>query len=220
MAIIAYLDDVDPIQGSRRGITFDVSQAGPIAKRRASPTNPQTQQRNEYRKILRAANNFFWALSFGQKINWTVYASNAGITGPYGSLSVQRACAAFFSCAINAFIADGEFPINPGPPPPIVGVTVSDLVRIDKDTVRATFFPSPAAPAHRLYIRQALPGPGVRRWGPADGYIAQYSDHAPNSPFDFTTKFTHLTGWHGRYWVGTQNHQGGRTVETQFDISS
>ncbi len=220
MAIIAYLDDVDPTQGSRRGITFDVSQAGPIAKRRASPTNPQTEQRNEYRKIIRAANNFFWALTSGQKTRWINFAAMAGITGPGGDTGIQAACAAFFSCAVNAFIADAEFPANPGPPPPIAGVTMTDLIHIDKDTVRATFFPSPAPAAHRIYIRQALPGPGVRRWGPADGYIAQYSDHAPNSPFDFTTKFAHLTGWHGRYWLGTQNHEGGRSTETQFDISS
>lgn len=218
MAIIEYLDGVDPIQGSRRGVTFDVSQAGPIAKRRASPINPSTTPRNEYRLLLKAANQFYWDLTFGQHILWRVFAANAGIFGPYGSTGPQRGCAAFFSCALNAFIADGEFPANPGPPPPIVGVTVSSLIRIDKDTVRATFFPSPAAAAHRLYIRQALPGPGNRRWGPADGYIAEYSAHAPNSPTDFTTKFPHLAGWNGRYWVGTQNHQGGRSTETEFNL--
>lgn len=218
MAIIDYLDGVDPIQGSRRGVTFDVSQAGPIAKRRASPINPQSESRNEYRKILRAANNFFWALNSGQKTLWQTFAGLAGITGPGGDNGIQAACAAFFSCAVNAFVADGEFPSVPGPPPPIVGVTVSDLVRIDKDTVRATFTPSPAAAAHRLYVRQALPGPGYRRWGPADGYIAEYSGHAPNSPLDFTTKFQHLTGWHGRYWVGTQNHEGGRSTEVLFEL--
>ncbi len=218
MAVIVYLDGVDPIQGSRMGLTFDVSQGGHIVKRKAIPINPQTDSRNEYRLLLRAANNFFWALNLGQRNLWTNFADLAGITGPHGMGGHQAGCAGFFSCAINAFMADGEFPPAPGPVPPVIGVTVNSLVRIDKDTVRATFFPSPAAAAHRLYIRQALPGPGYRRWGPADGYIAKYSDHAPNSPLDLDTKFQHLTGWHGRYWVGTQNHQGGRSVETLFEL--
>ncbi len=218
MATIVFLDGVDVIKGSRKGLTFDVCQSGNYVKRRPSPINSQTNDRMVTRRNLKEANDFFWALNAGQKTRWITFAAAADITGPYGAGGVQAACAAFFSCAINAFNADGEFPANPGPPPPIVGVTVSDLVRIDKDTVRATFFPSPAAAAHRLYLRQALPGPGVRRWSAADGYIAQYSGHAPNSPLDFTTKFSHLTGWNGRYWVGSQNHQGGRSVETQFDL--
>ncbi len=218
MAIIAFLDGVDPITGSRRGVTFDVSQAGPIAKRRPSPINSLTNLRMEYRLILKQANQFFWDLNAGQKILWDTFANLAGIAGPWGMTKNQRACAAFFSCAVNAYYAGDGFPVAPGPVPPIVAPAVSALARIDKDTVRATFFPTPAGAQLRIYLRQAFPGPGVRRWSKYDGYISEYSAANPNSTFDFNTKFQHLAGWHGRYWVGFQNLQGGRATEVEFDL--
>lgn len=170
------------------------------------------------RRNLYNANNFFWALNAGQKILWQTFAAASGITGPYGSTGVQQACAGFFACALNAFTAGDGFPVAPGVPTPIISVPFTGLTRIDKDTVRATFFPAPIGAQRRIYLRQALPGPGVRRWSAADGYIAEYSATNANSPFDFTTKFQHLTGWHGRYWLGTQNLFGGRSVETEFDL--
>ena len=140
------------------------------------------------------------------------------ITGPYGMTGTMQANAGFFACALNAKTAGDGFPTIPGPAIPIAGVTFTALTWIDKDTLRATFNPSPAGATNRIYLRQALPGPGVRRWAPIDGYIAEYSALNPNSTFDFTTKFQHLSGWHGRYWLGTQNTSGGRSVETLFDL--
>lgn len=218
MAIIDYLDGVAPIQGSRRGVTFDVSQAGPIAKRKAMPINPQTNLRNQYRLIIKNANDFFWALNAGQKNLWKTFGIASGITGPWGMGGNQLACASFFHCAVNAYFAGDGYPVVPGPPVPVVGVTFSALVRIDNTTIRATFLPNPAGANNRIYLRQALPGPGVRRWGPADGYISEYSAKNPNSTFDFTPRFDHLAGWHGRYWAGTQNAFGGRSTELLFEL--
>lgn len=218
MATIVFLDGIDEIAGSRQGVTFDKSQAGPYAKKRPSPINSHSNARSLNRKIIKDANTFFWALNAGQKNLWRGFAASSGITGPYGMTGIQQACAGFFACAINSHVAGDSFPTVPGPPNPIVGVTFSALTRIDKDTVRATFNPSPAGASKRIYLRQALPGPGVRRWAPIDGYIASYSAINPNSTQDLTTKFQHLTGWKGRYWLGTQNTFGGRSTETLFDL--
>ncbi len=218
MATIVFLPDIDEIIGSRRGLTFDKSQAGNYVKKRPSPINHQTNLRMKYRSILWAANDFFWNLNQGQMNLWAIFAENSGIGGPWGMKKNQQACAGFFSCAVNAEIAGDGFPPVPGSPVPIGGVTFTNLVQIDKDTVRATFNPSPAGAQNRIYLRQALPGPGYRRWSAADGYIAEYSPMNPNSPFDFSTKFQHLTGWNGRYWCGTQNNFGGRAIQTLFDI--
>ena len=218
MAVIVYNEEVDPIQGTRQGLTFDVSQAGHIVKRKATPINPQSNVRNEYRSILYRANKFYWELTIGQRNLWTIFAANSGITGPWGQTKHQQGCAGFFACAVNAFFAGDGFPVAPGPPLPIVGVTFTNLIRSDKDTVRAPFNPSPAGAINRIYVRQSLPGPGVKRWGPADGYISEYSAVNPNSTFDFTTKFQHLDTWNGRYWLGTQSTFGGRATETLFEL--
>ncbi len=103
---------------------------------------------------------------------------------------------------------------TPRLPPP----TWQTFTRIDTDTVRATFIPSANWNQKRIYLRQALPGPGVRRWCPADGYVVSYSPPNPNSPFDFTVKFQHLAGWHGRYWTGTQRLCGCRSAEELWDL--
>ncbi|KKK52730.1 hypothetical protein LCGC14_3101980, partial [marine sediment metagenome] len=170
MAVIVFLPDVDEIKGHRKGVQFDISQAGNIAKRRTSGVNRQTDLRMEYRSILKAANQFFWDLNDGQKNLWFTFAIMSGIEGPGGQNSVQRACAGFFACALNAFKAGDGFPSVPGPPTPIGGVTFTNLIRLDKDTVRATFNPSPAGNQNRIYLRQGLPGPGHRNWKAIDGY--------------------------------------------------
>lgn len=218
MANIVFLDGVDEIIGSRRGLTFDKAQAGNYVKKRPSPINSQSNLRMALRLNLREANQFFWDLNAAQKILWTTFAALSGITGPNGDTGIQAGCAGFFACALNARTAGDGYPVAPGPPLPIVGPTFTALIRIDKDTVRATFNPSPAGAQNRIYLRQALPGPGVRRWGPGDGFISEYSAVNPNSTFDFNTKFQHLAGWNGRYWCGTQNTFGGRAAETIFDL--
>lgn len=218
MATIVFADGVDVIKGSRSGLTFDISQAGNYVKKRPFPINRLTNPRMLLRRNLKAANDFFWALTAAQKNLWRAFAAASGITGPYGMTGILQANAGFFACAIVANDAGDGFPTVPGPPNPIGGVTFTALTWIDKDTVRATFNPSPAGANNHIYLRQALPGPGVRRWSAADGYIAQYSALNPNSTFDFTIKFQHLSGWHGRYWLGTQNTSGGRAVETLFDL--
>lgn len=218
MAVIVFLDDVDPITGSRRGVTFDVSQAGAIAKRRPSPVNHQTNDRMKVRSLLKFTNQYFWDLTAGQKTAWANLAAADGTTGPYEMTKWQAGCAMFFKLVLNAQLAGDPIYGNHPPHNPTLPPTWLTLTRIDKDTVRVTFNPSAAWNTKRIYLRQAIPGPGVRRWSFYDGYIAQYSPLNPNSPFDFTTHFQHLAGWHGRYWLGCQRSCGCRSAETLWDL--
>ncbi|MBA7695237.1 hypothetical protein ES703_103859 [subsurface metagenome] len=144
-------------------------------------------------------------------IDWANWAQANDIPGPWGMRKHQQGCAGFFTVVLNARIAGDPFYPNPPGNLPLPGVTFTNLARIDKDTIRATFNPSPAGPNNRIYLRQGRPGPGYRRWSVYDGYIAQISPLNPNSPFDFTTHFQHLAGWHGRYWTGTQENTGRRS---------
>lgn len=218
MATIVFLDGIDPITGSRRGVTFDVSQAGSIAKRRPSPVNHQTTLRMQIRLLLKATNQYFWNLTKLQRLAWGAWAFANGITGPYGKKAEQGGCAGFFSLQLNARIAGDSFYNTPPGNQPLVGFTPLTLTRIADYTIRLTFAPSPTGGWRRLYIRQAFPGPGYRRWSVYDGYVAEYSAKNVNSPYDFTIKFPHLAGWHCRYWVAVQNKKGLRTVETLFDL--
>lgn len=218
MATIVFLDGIAPITGSRRGITFDVSQAGSIAKRKPSPVNHQTTHRMKIRALLKATNEYYWNLTYTQKRNWGFWAVANEIPGPYQATGFQAGCAGFFSVELNARIAGDPFYPNPPGNLPLPGVTFTNLERIDKDTIRATFNPSPAGADDRIYLRQTLPGPGVRRWSVYDGYIAGTSPLNPNSPYDFTTHFQHLAGWHCRYWTGTQEDTGRRSDENLWDL--
>lgn len=218
MANIVFLDGVDEIIGSRRGLTFDHSQAGNYVKKRPSPINHQTTARMKLRSILKEANAYYWNLNAGQRTAWATWAQANGIGGPWGMRKHQQGCAGFFTVQLNARIAGDTFYPNPPGNLPLPGPTFTALTRIDKDTIRATFNPSPAGAANRIYLRQGLPGPGHRNWKPIDGYIAQTSPLNPNSPFDFTTHFQHLTGWHGRYWTGTQENTGRRSDEDLWDL--
>ena len=218
MATIVFLDGVDPITGSRRGVTFDVSQAGAIAKRRPSPVNHQTNLRMQIRLLLKATNAYFWNLTALQKTAWADWAQVNDIPGPWGMRKHQQGCAGFFAVELNARIAGDPFYIAPPGNLPLAGVTFTNLTRIDKDTVRATFNPSPSGANNRIYLRQTLPGPGYRRWSVYDGYIAETSAKNVASPYDFTTHFQHLTGWHCRYWTGTQEDTGRRSDEDLWDL--
>ncbi|MBA7528103.1 hypothetical protein ES705_20286 [subsurface metagenome] len=218
MAVIVFLPEQDPITGSIKGITFDVSQAGSIAKRRPSPCNSQSNDRMRLRSILKATNQYYWTLTPAQKYAWTVWTANNVSLPPFGMDYRIAGCYGFFTVQLNAKLAGDPYYIVPPGPLPLPGVTFTNLQRTDKDTIRATFNPSPAGAANRIYLRQALPGPGVRRWSHYDGYIAQVSPLNPNSPFDFTTHFQHLTGWHGRYWTGTQENTGRRSDEDLWDL--
>ncbi len=218
MAIISYLPDVDEINGSRRGLTFDVSQAGPIVKRRPSPVNHQTNLRMVIRLYLRQTNAFYWNLTAGQKTNWGILAAAEGVTGPYGMTKWQAGCAMFFKIALNALIAGDGLYANHPPHNPVTPPTWLTVNRIDKDTIRVTFIPSAQWLQKRIYLRQSKPGPGFRNWNQYDSYIAEYSELSPGSPHDFKTHFQHLTGWHGRYWLGTQRTCGHRSAETQYDL--
>ena len=220
MATIVFEDPDDEFTGRIRGTTFSISQAGHYVKRRPSPINSQRTARMKNRLIFRERYEFWVNLDSGQKSNWATFAALSGITGPFGRGGPEAGFAAFTSCAINNRASGHGYPTAPGPPVPIVGVNFTALVRIDLNTVRATFNPSPTGGTKHIYLRQALPGPGVRRWDPANGYIAEYSAHNVNSPFDFTVKFDFLAGYNCRFWCGTMNEFGGRSVETQFDIAS
>lgn len=218
MANIAYLDGVDPIVGSRQGAHFDCSQAGPFCSRRSSPVNNQTTARMKLRSLLKATNQYFWNLTPAQRTAWATWAAAQGITGPQGQTTHQAGCAGFFTVQLNARLAGDPFYIIPPGNLPLPGVNFTNLVRIDKDTIRATFNPSPAGANHRIFLRQTLPGPGFRRWSPADGYIAQISALNPTSPHNFTTHFQHLTGWNCRYWTGTQENTGRRSTEDLWEL--
>ena len=218
MATIVFLDGVDEIIGSRRGLTFDKSQAGNYVKKRPSPTNHQTNLRMKVRSLLKATNEYFWNLPFAVRVNWGFWADGNGIHGPYGACMEQGGCAGFFAVELNARLAGDPFYPNPPGNLPLPGVTFTNLARIDKDTIRATFNPSPAGADDRIYLRQTLPGAGYRRWSRADGYIAEISALNPASPYDFTTHFQHLAGWHCRYWTGTQEDTGRRSDEDLWDL--
>ena len=218
MATIVFLDGVDEFAGSRQGLTFDKSQAGPYVKKRPSPINHQTNLRMKVRSFLRPTNAYYWNLTAPQRTAWTTWAAVNSITGPFGMTNQQAGCAAFFAVQLNARLAGDPFYVVPPGNLPLAGVTFTNLVRIDKDTIRATFNPSPAGADDRIFLRQSLPGPGVRRWSAADGYIAEISALNPTSPYDFTTHFQHLTGWHGRYWTGTQEDTGRRSTEDLWDL--
>lgn len=218
MATIVFLDGVDPIVGCRRGVHFDCSQAGPFASRRASPINRQTNPRMHLRRLLKLTNAYYWDMTAGQKTAWSNLAAVNGITGPYGMTKWQAGCAMFFSIVLNAQLAGDPIYANHPPHNPVTPPTWLTLNRIDKNTIRVTFIAAPQWVDKRIYLRQALPGPGVRRWSAADGYIADYSPLNPNSPTDFTTHFQHITGWHGRYWVGCQRSCGCRSAETLYDL--
>ncbi len=220
MATIVFADGVDVIKGSRRGLTFDVSQAGNYVKKRPSPINSLTNNRMQLRWILKEANKFFWALTDGQKNAWTNLAAISGVTGPYEDNSVQAGCAMFFKLQVNNYIASDGFYANHPPHNVVTPPIWLTENRIDNNTIRVTFVASAQWVNKRIYLRQALPGPGVRRWSAADGYIAEYSELSPGTPHDFTTHFPHLAGWNGRYWLGCQRSCGCRSEETQIDISS
>lgn len=218
MAIIDYLDGVDPINGSRRAITFTTSPAGPIAKRRTAPNNPHTNPRNNVRSLLYRTNIFYWALNDGQKNAWANLAAAEGITGPYGKPGHLAGYAMFSKLQLNNQLAGHALYANHPPHNPIIPPTWLTLTRIDNTTIRVTFNPSANWNLKQIYLRQALPGPGINRWDPTDGYVAQYSPLNPNSPYDFTTHFPHLAGWNGRYWLGCQRSCGCRSAEELWDI--
>ncbi|MBA7684729.1 hypothetical protein ES703_93136 [subsurface metagenome] len=218
MATIVFADGVDPIKGHRRGIAFDISQAGHIAKRRPSPINHLTNPRMLVRSLLPFTNQYFWNMTNGQKTAWANLAAMAGVTGPFGQGGHQAGCAMFFKLVLNAQLAGDPIYANHPAHNPVTPPTWLTLTRIDKDTIRVTFTASAQWVTKRIYLRQAIPSPGHRNWKPTDGYIAQYSPLNPNSPTDFTTHFQHIAGWNGRYWLGTQRTCGCRSAETLWDL--
>jgi len=218
MANIVFLPGIEEFVGSKYGVTFDKSQAGNYAKKRPSPINHQTNDRMEVRSFLKAANQYFWNLTAAQRTAWGTWAANNSITGPFGMSKHQAGCAGFFAVQLNARLAGDPFYVVPPGNLPLVGVTFTALTWIDKDTIRATFNPTPAGANNRIYLRQAVPGPGNRRWSRADSYVTERSAVNPVSPYDFTTHFQHLTGWNCRYWTGTQETTGRRSTETLFDL--
>jgi len=211
MATIVFLDDVAEFTGSRLGCTFDKSQAGPYVKKRPSPINHNTTPRQKLRTLLKDTNAYYWAMTSAQRTAWATWAANNGITGPWGQTKHQAGCAGFFAVELNARLAGDSFYITPPGNLPLAGVTFTNLTRIDKDTIRATFTPSPAGANNRIFLKQTLPGPGIRRWAKIDSYVADYSGLNPTSPHDFSTHFQHLTGWNCRYWTGTQEASGRRS---------
>jgi len=218
MATIVFAQDVDPIHGSRSGNTFSTGQAGPYVKRRPSPINPGHTHRLTNRSILSAAGKYYWPLTNAQKKPWIAWALRQGYTPPFTDAWYQLGYAGFCHVEVNARIAGDPFYLVPPADLPHIGVTFTNLTRIDKNTIRATFNPSPAGPTNRIFLRQTLPTPGVRNWDVANGYIAEISALNPTSPHDFTTHFQHAPGAHCRYWTGTQENTGRRSTEDRWDL--
>lgn len=220
MAIIKYLEDLWFPYNSRYGNTFDTSQAGPIVKRRPCPTNPSTPARNKYRTILADVNKNFWGLTWDQKLWWRVQGSFLDITGPFGRQSDQKGNAAYVMLMVNVVAAgDDMYDDAPGDLT-ITGPTWGTLSRIDDNTVRITFTAGTDWSDKRIYLRQALPGPGYRRWAKIDSFMCEYSERSPTSPHDFTIHFPHIAGWNCRYWLGCQHYTGYRIDETIVDLSA
>ncbi|MBA7484093.1 hypothetical protein ES707_19617 [subsurface metagenome] len=218
MANIVFFDDVDEITGSIKGLTFDKSQAGNYVKKRPIPVDHHTNPRMHLRALLKSTNEFFTNLTDQQKNTWAIWTANNVSLPPFGMDFRIAGCYGFFSIVLNAQLAGDPIYANHPPHNPTTPPTWLTLTRIDNNTIRVTFNPSAEWVHKRIYLRQALPGPGVRRWSAADGYIAEYSPLNPNSPHDFTTHFPHLAGWHGRYWTGTQRPCGCRSAETLWDL--
>lgn len=218
MATLVFFPEVDPIADSRQGVTFSTGPAGTYAKRRPAPINRQTTHRQNTRAILSAAGKYFWSLPNGLKKLWANWGNANGITKPFPKGVYQLANAAFLCVEVPAKIAGDPFYATPPGNLPLTGVTFLTLTRINNNTIRATFSPSPAGTYHRICLRQAIPGPGVRRTEIQNGYLCEPSGLNPTSPHDFTTHFQHLSGWHCRYWVTTQETTGRRSLEAEFDL--
>lgn len=218
MATIVFTDPADEFAGSIRGLTFDKSQAGPYVKRRPAPVNHQTNKREKTWALIRTANTYFWAMTNAQKTAWSNWAAANSIGGPWGSTGHQRGYAGFFTVQLNASIAGDPLYIPPPGNLPLIGVTFTSLTRISDTITRADFNPSPAGTNNRVFLRQALPGPGVKRWAKGDGYIAQISGLNPTSPIFFLNHFPLRPTWHGRYWTGTQENTGRRSAEDLWDL--
>ncbi len=123
MATIVFDDPAEEFRGSRRGLTFDCSQAGAYVKKRPSPINHQTNDRMHLRRILKAANQYYWNLTAGQKTAWSNLAAASGITGPWGQTKWQAGCAMFFKLQLNNYIAGDGFYANHPPHNPVIPPT-------------------------------------------------------------------------------------------------
>lgn len=220
MAIISPLEGIELYMNSIKGCTFDTSQAGPIVKRRPSPTNPGTNTRNKYKAILQTVNNYFWQLTWSQKLWWAVEAGINGIEAPFGGGGDLAANACFIFLQVNVMAAGDSLYANAPGGMTITTPTWGTVTRQDDHTIRVAFTPLASWSDYRIYLRQALPGPGYRRWARIDSFMCEYSERSPSSPHDFTTHFPHLTGWNGRYWLGCQHYTGYRSAETLIDISA
>lgn len=220
MAIISYLDGVDTTRNSRKGTTYDTSQAGPIVKRRPSPTNPSRNTRNLYKTYLQTANSYFWKLTWSQKLWWAVEAGINGIEGPFHMAGDHAANAAFIFLQVNVLAAGDSLYANAPGGMSIYTPSWGTVSRIDDNTIQVAFTPLASWGDYRIYLRQALPGPGYRRWARIDSFMCSYSERSPSSPHDFTTHFPHLTGWNCRYWLGCQHYTGYRSAETLIDLSA
>lgn len=216
MATIDFLDGIDPITGSRRGVTFDVSQAGPTAKKRPAPVNTQTNRRLELRSIMHATNQYYWNLTPAQKAAWSAWGAANGITGPYGCAGVQRGCAAYFKLLIRARMAGDPFYNNPPNGIPVAGVTITNLIRIDENTIRTTFNPSPAGANNRVGMMQTIPRAAAAGSFCEFPWCDGFTGLNGTSPHDFTPYFTHRAGLQVIYRIGTQDVWGRRSTLDEY----
>ncbi len=187
-------------------------------RKKPIPNNPSFTHRNAVRSLAHTAGFFFWGLTNVQKSDWATWAGQNGITRPFPVGKFQQGYAGFLTVSMPLLMAGDNLSITPPGPIPIPTIVFHSLTRIDKDTIRLVFTPPPVGGNKRIYLRQAKPGPGHVNSTPENGYLLPFSDTNPTTPHDFTTHFQHLTGWNCRYWCGTQDTTGRRSVELQSDL--
>lgn len=218
MAIIIFDEEIDPITGTILGNTFSNSQAGPTVRRKSVPNQPDTARRNLNNILLQQIGKFFWPLTNTQKILWLRWAQRNGVPLPFPNGLYQQAYAAYLKCLVPARMAGDPLYTTPPPDLPYAGVTFNTLDHIDKDTIRATFTPSPAGSTRRIFLAQTLPTAGQENRTRVEATIAEISAPNVTSPYDFTTRFQHLTGWTGQYFTGSQDLFGRRSSEDNWNL--
>jgi len=218
MATIVFDEEIDPLVDSLLGITFGKSQAGDSIRRKSGPCVPNSDRRSFNWTILARIMINWKSMNATQQRTWGVWAGNNGISAPFGRGIFQQGYAAMLFVQVQAAMAGHVLYTNPPPNLPYMGVNFTNLVRIDKDTIRATFNPSPSGGFRHPYLRQTLPTPGRTDPTVADSYVADIADHNVTSPHDFSTRFQHLAGWHARYFTGSQDHLERRSTEDQWDL--
>jgi len=218
MAIAAFIDVLPRARLQSKGSVFTSRGSRFVCRRVVRPTHRRTPAILTNRKNLKLMHQQFNTLSDAQKTAWGDWAwFNWWIPG---MLDRDRLFDRMGYCIVNhrqRLAGDPPIVAPPGAQP-IAGATITNLTRIDANTVRVVFNPSPVGANNRIHVKQTLPTTGYRKHGMREAYICGISAKNITSPHDFTTHFQHLAGWHSRYFVITQDITGSFSAETIFDL--